>query len=122
MIQFLSYRRIVDTNSWPKLPPDLTDAQRAAREKYMFLWHQELPRKYAVVESFNHGYIANLPRRCGLRTLEIGAGLGTHLGIEGKDAVDGYYCLEYREDFCREIRKILSEDRVVCGDIQSKQP
>lgn len=121
MIEFLSYRNHFPRAVWPKTPPPLTTEQLKAREAYMLLWHQELPKKYGIVEKFNHGYITQLPVPKNCQTLEIGAGLGSHCQYEDL-TIQKYHCLEYREEFCEEIRKILPHDQVTCGDIQSKQP
>jgi SAM-dependent methyltransferase len=117
-MEFLSYRKPLPRSVWPKVPPVLTPLQLDAREKYMMLWHQELPKKYGIVEDFNHGFIAALPIQKGWKTLEIGAGLGSHIPYEDLSTQD-YHCLEYREEFCKEIRKILPLDQVWCGDIQA---
>src|SRR5262245_13552552 len=87
----------------------------------MLLWHQQLPTKYGAVEKFNHGFPASLALREGMRTLEIGAGLGEHLKYEDLSKQD-YHCLEYREEVCKELRNRFEADRVVCGDIQARQP
>lgn len=121
MIEFLSYRNPLPRSVWPKKPPLLSQEQIEAREKYMMLWHQELPKKYGIIEKFNHGYVAALPNPNGIKTLEIGAGLGAHCQYEDLKKQE-YHCLEYREEFCQEIRKILPANRVVCGDIHTVQP
>jgi len=51
MIEFLSYRKPLKRMVWPKNPPELTQEQITAREKYMMLWHQELPNKYKMMKS-----------------------------------------------------------------------
>jgi SAM-dependent methyltransferase len=121
MIEFFRYRDALPSFVWPKSPPPLTEAQKKAREAYMLLWHQQLSSKYRMIEEFNHGYVAHLPRAQGSMTLEIGAGLGAHLKHEGDDH-QNYHVLEFREEFCREIRKRLPESRVQCGDIHDRQP
>jgi len=108
------------STQWPKQPPLLSSEQEEAREKFMQLWHEILPKKYAVIEAFNHGFIAKLPHIRNSKTLEIGAGLGEHLKHENLDTQD-YYCLEYRQSFCDQLKNILPSNRVVCGDIQLKQ-
>lgn len=105
---------------WPKTPPPLTPQQAEAREKYMLLWHQLLPKKYGAVERFNHGFPAGLPVKSGSRTLEIGAGLGEHAKYEDLTRQD-YHCLEYREEFCEQLRKVVPPEQVWCGDIQTRQ-
>ena len=106
---------------WPKHPPVLNAAQEAAREGFMKLWHEELPSRYGLIEKFNHGSVAALPVREGTRTLEVGAGLGAHSKFEDLQRQD-YYCLEYRQEFCDELAKVFSADRVVCGSIEERQP
>ena len=108
------------TQRWPKRPPRLTPQQEQAREAFMVTWHQVLPSRYAAVERFNHGYVSKLPITPGSTTLEIGAGLGAHSRFEDLTRQD-YYCLEYREDFCRELRKLFPTERVRCGDIEQRQ-
>lgn len=106
---------------WPKRPPSLTPEQQRAREAFMAVWHQELPSRYAAVERFNHGFVSSLPIAAGAKTLEIGAGLGAHSRFEDLTRQD-YYCLEYREEFCKELKKRFPSDKVRCGDIEQRQP
>jgi SAM-dependent methyltransferase len=106
---------------WPKQPPPLTPEQERAREGFMKLWHERLPRKYGKVEAFNHGSVATLPIKPGSRTLEIGAGIGAHSKFEDLIRQD-YHVLEYREAFCDELRKLFPADHVHCADIQQQQP
>jgi SAM-dependent methyltransferase len=87
----------------------------------MALWHQELPTKYGLIERFNHGFVSQLPVEAGSRTLEIGAGLGAHSKFEDLQRQE-YYCLEYRKEFCRELATLFPPDRVLCGDIEQRQP
>jgi SAM-dependent methyltransferase len=106
---------------WPKRPPPLTPEQEQAREGFVALWHRELPSRYEMVEQFNHGFVSKLPVAPGSRTLEIGAGLGAHSKFEDLQRQE-YHCLEYREEFCRELATQFPPDRVRCGDIQQRQP
>jgi len=105
---------------YPKNPSPLTEEQIEAREKFMMLWHQELPTKYGLLEHFNHGVLSRFSIQSGSKTLEVGAGLGEHLRYENL-TIQEYYCLEYREEFCKELRKKISPDRVICGDIHERQ-
>lgn len=105
---------------WPKVPPSLSTEQLEAREKFMMRWHQELPTKYKMLENFNHGYPAGLEVKPGSVTLEIGAGIGEHSRFENL-AIQDYHCLEYREAFCIELRKLFKENRVFSGDIHKRQ-
>ncbi len=87
----------------------------------MQLWLDELPRRYRMVEAFNHGFIAQLPVPNGSQTLEIGAGLGEHLRFEDLTR-QKYFCMDYREAYCRELGRLLPADRILCGDIEQRQP
>jgi SAM-dependent methyltransferase len=107
--------------TWPKQPIPLTLEQERAREGFMKRWHEELPTKYSAIESFNHGSVAKLPVKAGSRTLEIGAGLGAHAAFEDLSKQD-YYCMEYREEFCKTLRTKFPDDHVLCGDIQQRLP
>lgn len=107
---------------WPKIPPVLSEAQKQAREKYMALWHEQLPGRYGFIEKFNHGFPVSLGGiKKGFKTLEIGAGLGAHAEFEDLDIQD-YHFFEYREEFCKELRKRFPNHQVVRGDIQEPQP
>jgi SAM-dependent methyltransferase len=87
----------------------------------MLAWHEQLPTRYALVERFNHGYIASLgiPQRT--RTLEIGAGIGGHLAFEDLAAQE-YHALEFRPEFCERLRRLLPDERVHCGDVGDALP
>lgn len=106
---------------WPKVPPTLSAAQLEARERYMKLWHEQLPNKYGIIEKFNHGFPARLPLPPGAKTLEVGAGLGSHTKHEDLSKQE-YHCLEFRADFCKEIEKLLPASQVHCGSIEERQP
>jgi len=108
------------TTGWPKEPPVLSPEQEAAREEFMKLWHEHLPARARGLERFNQGYVASLPHKPGSKTLEIGAGLGAHLEFENLRDQE-YYCLEYREKFCRELCKKIPAEQVFMGDIQKRQ-
>jgi SAM-dependent methyltransferase len=105
---------------WPKRPPALSAEQERAREAFMAAWHQVLPRRYAGIERFNHGSVAKLPIKDGSVTLEVGAGLGAHSKFEDLTRQD-YYCLEYRQEFCKELEKLFPPSRVTWGDIEQRQ-
>ena len=71
-----------ETPKWPKSVPSLTDEQRRISDDFMKYWHEVLPRKYGVVETFNHEYAVKHAPKTFRTTLEIGAGLGEHLNYE----------------------------------------
>ena len=74
---------------WPKTFPPLTPEQERISDDFMRYWHEVLPRRYGLVEAFNHRYaVRHAPARfpChvgdrggvgrapGLRTALCGAG------------------------------------------------
>jgi SAM-dependent methyltransferase len=105
---------------WPKSPPKLSAEQERAREAFVSVWHEVLPKDYALIEKFNHGALADLPPSpTTLRTLEVGAGIGGHLPFENMSRQE-YYCLEYRHEFCERLRLLPSIKQVDEGDIQER--
>jgi SAM-dependent methyltransferase len=106
---------------WPKIPPVLSGEQLAAREKFMGLWLQELPKKYGINERFNHvgGFKHSVPPGC--RTLEIGAGLGAH--IEYEDLSNQVYTAnEMRPELAERIQVRFPQVQVLVGDVQKGLP
>ena len=69
-------------SGWPKPRPELTEEQRAIYED----WNQEfsgvvLGERFGWISRFNNDFAASSARP-GYRTLELGAGTGTHLPFE----------------------------------------
>jgi SAM-dependent methyltransferase len=100
--------------------PVLTEQQQQIRAEFLKIWLQTYPEKYSVMENFNHQALFKdhvLPKNC--MTLEIGAGIGTHIKYE--DVIDQrYHALELREDFVEQIKKDFPQVTPICGDIQKK--
>src|ERR1700722_17634635 len=94
-------------SKWPKSIPPLTEEQRRISNDFMRYWHEVLPKKYGVVETFNHEYCVKHAPKSFLTTLEIGAGLGEHLNYEVLSAKQkfGYYALDLRENMVEGIRQ-----------------
>jgi SAM-dependent methyltransferase len=108
--------------AWPKTFPVLTPEQRAISDDFMRHWHEVLPRRYGLIERFNHGYaVAAAPPRPRSRTLEIGAGLGEHLAYEKLEGQE-YTCVELRESMAREIERKYPRVRTLIGDCQQRLP
>jgi SAM-dependent methyltransferase len=107
---------------WPKVLPPLTDEQRVLSDRFMKIWHEVLPRRYGIVEKFNHEFPVKLSQEDFRTTLEIGAGLGEHLEYEKLSAEQraGYYCNEFRENMAAEIRRKFPDVRTVVGDCQAR--
>jgi SAM-dependent methyltransferase len=107
-------------SKWPKQLPSLTDEQKWVKDDWMQHWLGILPKRYAAIERFNHGFPA---RNCrpGGRVLEIGAGLGEHLAYE--DLTDTqYHALELRPEIAQEIGRRHPDIQVVTGDCQQSIP
>jgi SAM-dependent methyltransferase len=108
---------------WPKQLPELSAEQLRIRDAFMMLWHDELPQRYRLIERFNHGYPVR--RRVKLpgkrRTLEIGAGLGTHLQFEDLDTQD-YFALELRPEMAARLKERFPRCQTIVGDCQQSLP
>lgn len=107
---------------WPKTFPPLTEEQQRISNDFMHYWHEVLPRKYAVVDRFNHTYPVKASGEAFTRTLEVGAGLGEHLEYERltPEQRANYYALELRENMSRRIRARFPDINVVTGDCQRR--
>lgn len=106
------------TQKWPKQLLPLTAEQIRIKDDFMKHWHEVLPRRYGLVDKFNHEYPARLGHRNG-RVLEIGAGLGEHIEYEDLTGVD-YYALEFRENMAGEIRRRFPQVNVITGDCEQR--
>jgi SAM-dependent methyltransferase len=107
---------------WPKTIPPLTEEQQRISNDFMRYWHEVLPKRYSVIDRFNHTYPVKATRGEFTRTLEIGAGLGEHLEYETltPEQRAGYYALELREHMSRRIRERFPDINVVTGDCQER--
>lgn len=107
---------------WPKTFPPLTPERERIRDDFMHAWHEELPKKYGIIERFNHGYVVRHAPREFLRTLEIGAGIGEHLAYERltDEQRRGYVAVELRPQMASEIAKRHPDVQVVVGDCQKR--
>jgi SAM-dependent methyltransferase len=106
--------------SWPKTFAPLTSEQERIRDDFMRHWHEVLPRRYGAIERFNHGFPATTAAG-GIRTLEIGAGLGEHLRHESVEP-GSYVAMELREEMGAAIRREYPGVEVVVGDCQRRLP
>jgi SAM-dependent methyltransferase len=105
---------------WPKRPAPLTEEQKRLQHEFLRIWHEILPKKYGMLEKFNHSsrLLKNsVTDHC--KTLEIGAGLGEHLEYEDLSRQD-YTALEIRDDFVDVIKSRFPSVKAVVGDIQKR--
>lgn len=105
---------------WPKVLPPLTTEQRRISDEFMKLWHEVLPRRFGLMERFNHNFPVRHSRPGFRTTLEIGAGLGEHLRYEKltPEQAANYHCLELRENMAAEIRREFPQVKTIVGDCQ----
>lgn len=108
-------------SKWPKQLIRLTDEQKNIKDDFMKYWHEVLPKKFNLIEKFNHTYAIKNCRRLGGRVLEIGAGIGEHIFYE--NLLDTkYFALEIRPDMAAVIEQRFPSVKVIVGDCQKKQP
>jgi SAM-dependent methyltransferase len=88
---------------WPKRLPELTEEQERIREDFYELWLETLPRKYKLLERFDHTYPAHRAKP-GERTLDVGAGTGTQLEWEDLENQD-YVAVDLRENHLAQLRE-----------------
>jgi SAM-dependent methyltransferase len=110
------------TQVWPKTFPPLSPAQELIRDDFMKYWHEVLPRRFGVIDRFNHTYPLRHRPETFQRTLEIGAGIGEHIEYEHltEEQEREYYALELRENMGAEIRRRFPRVRTLIGDCQKR--
>jgi len=107
---------------WPKVLPPMTPEQRQISDDFMKLWHEVLPKRFGIVERFNHRFPVRASRPGFRASLEIGAGLGEHLHYERltEEQEKAYYALELRENMAAEIRRNFPRVQAITGDCQQR--
>lgn len=110
----------IDTK-WPKQILPLSNEQIQIRDDFMKYWLTILPKKYGIIEKFNHGYAAKKGFFPGCNTLEIGAGLGEHLAYE-KLSNQNYTAIELRAELVSEIQRKFPMVTTFIGDCQEEIP
>lgn len=107
---------------WPKDVPALDPDQRRISDDFMKHWHEVLPKRFGMIERFNHGYpLRFLPDKPRFKTLELGAGLGAHLEFEDLNRQD-YHCVELRQNMADAIIERFPNVTAVVGDCQKHLP
>jgi len=111
-------------SKWPKVLPPLTADQRRISDEFMKLWHEVLPNRYGILETFNHNFPVKYSPREFKTTLEIGAGLGEHITYEKltPEQEENYYANEFRENMAAEIRRRFPRVKTVVADCQQPLP
>ena len=102
---------------WPKQLPEMTPEQLAIRDDYMKWFYAEVyTSRFGLVQRFNHRYAARTVRP-GLKTLDVGAGLGEHLEFEDGRAGQ-YVALELRPEMAKEIETRYPYVTTVTGSVE----
>jgi hypothetical protein len=109
---------------WPKTFPLLTPDQVRISNDFMKYWHEVLPKKFGLIDRFNHSYPVRTAPDGFSRTLEIGAGIGEHLKYERLTPQQEaeYHALELRENMSAAIRERFPRIRTVTADCQERLP
>ena len=110
---------LLHSSRWPKSLPVLSEEQERIRKDFVSHWLEVLPNRYGLIEKFNHRY----PLRTmisGVKTLEIGAGLGAHLRFEKLEIQQEYVALELQPTLAKTIRASYPAVRVVIADCQKQ--
>jgi len=100
----------------------MTPEQKRTSDAFMKLWHEQLPRRFGRIETFNHNFPVKHSYPGFRTTIEIGAGLGGHILYEKltPEQEGNYYAVELRENMASEIRKCFPKVRVITGDCQAR--
>jgi SAM-dependent methyltransferase len=111
-------------SKWPKSFPPLSPEQKRISDDFMKYWHEVLPRRYGLIEKFNHGYPVRHAPADFKRTLEIGAGLAEHVEYEKltPEQEADYVALELRANMVAAIREKFPRIQAMEGDCQKPLP
>ena len=112
------------TTKWPKVLPSLTAQQQAVYDDFMRRWHEFLPRRYGMLERFNHSFPVRASCPGFRATMEIGAGLGEHLSYEHltSEQERNYVALELRENMAARLSEAHPGIRTLLADCQKPLP
>jgi SAM-dependent methyltransferase len=109
-------------SKWPKVLPPLSDEDQIVFDDFMKRWHEILPRRYGLVERFNHSFPVRYSEPGFRATIEIGAGIGEHLNHERltPEQEAQYYALEMRENMAAVIATEFPRVQLIVGDCQQR--
>lgn len=107
---------------WPKYFAPLSPEQIAISNDFMKYWHEVLPKRYGIVDEFNHRYVVKNAPKYFTRTLEIGAGNGEHLKYESLSSEQrkNYHAVDIRENMILELRKNHPDIQSRVSDCQNR--
>lgn len=110
-----------ESGKWPKQLPELTVEQQRIKDDFFTVWLKVLPKRFGLLERFNHGYPLRTHAPAVVRTLEIGAGLGEHARFENARPGE-YWAVELRGGLARAIARTHPHTRVVIANCQGHLP
>ncbi len=112
----------VSQSKWPKRFPPLTPEQERISNDFMQYWHEILPKRYGIVDEFNHRYVVENAPKGFSRTLEIGAGIGEHLKYESltPEQESSYVAVDIRDNMVAQIKKNSPNISAIVGDCQQR--
>lgn len=112
------------SSAWPKAFPPLSEEQQRISDDFMRHWHRVLPRRFGLIERFNHGYPVRRSGTSFRRTIELGAGLGEHLAYERlSDAQRSQYvAVDVRPAMLAGLCERFPQVQTLLGDCQQRLP
>ncbi|RQG99811.1 class I SAM-dependent methyltransferase [Paraburkholderia dinghuensis] len=111
-------------SKWPKVFPPLTPEQKWISDDFMKYWHEVLPARYGIVNSFNHGYAVRHAPPGFVRTLEIGCGDGEHLEYETLSDAQrkNYHAIDIRQNMVDALKQRFPDVNAHVSDCQARMP
>jgi SAM-dependent methyltransferase len=108
------------SSKWPKTFPPLTAEQKRINDDFVKHWHEVLPKRFGMIEKFNHGYPVKNSGTDFVSTLEIGAGLGEHLEYEHLTPQQraNYVAVDIRQNMVDEMQRRYPDVKAICADCQ----
>lgn len=110
------------SKKWPKIFSELSPEKKVINDDFVRYWHEVLPRRYGIVDEFNHNYVVKAAPQGFTRTLEIGAGNGEHLKYEhlNERQKENYFAVDIRENMVAQLRNQFPEIHAIVGDCQMR--
>lgn len=107
---------------WPKTLPSLSPEKEKISDDFVRYWHEVLPRRYSIVDEFNHNYVVKTAPQEFSRTLEIGAGNGEHLKYEKlkQEQMVNYVAVDIRKNMVVKLRSLFPAICAIVGDCQER--
>lgn len=114
---------VVMEKKWPKTFPPLTPELEIISNDFMKYWHEVLPKRFGLVNRFNHNYVLKNPHSWD-RTLEIGAGDGEHLFYEelNDDQFLEYHAMDIRKNMVDELKQKFPLVNTIVADCEKTLP